>query len=76
MIYFYLLYLLFLKNLMEPDWWTTALQPVVEKYPVSYLLVWRNYKEEWFGPSPSKPDAEYFKKFYESEKSLFLNEIK
>ena len=32
------------------------LLPVVEKYPISYLLVWRNYKEEWFGPSPSKPD--------------------
>ena len=65
-----------LKNLAEPDWWTAALQPIVEKYPISYLLVWRNARHEWFGPSPSKPDAEYFKEFYNSEKSLFLNEIK
>ena len=65
-----------LKNLMEPDWWTSALQPVVEKYPISYLLVWRNYKEEWFGPSPSKPDAKYFVEYYNAENSLFLNEIK
>ena len=65
-----------LKNLTEPDWWTTALLSVVEKYPISYLLVWRNYKEEWFGPSPSKPDAVYFKEFYNSEKTLFLEEIK
>ena len=65
-----------LKNLTEPDWWTAALLSVVEKYPISYLLVWRNYKEEWFGPSPSKPDAKYFKEFYNSEKTLFLEEIK
>ena len=65
-----------LRNLVEPDWWTTALLPVVEKYPISYLLVWRNYKEEWFGPSPSKPDSEFFKEFYDSEKTLFLENIK
>ena len=65
-----------LKNLTEPDWWTTALMPVVEKYPISYLLVWRNYKEEWFGPSPVKPDAKYFKDFYNNKKTLFLKDIK
>ena len=64
-----------LKNLTDPTWWTSTLQPVVEKYPISYLLVWRNYKKEWFGPSPSKPDAPYFRDFYKAEKSLFLKEI-
>lgn len=64
-----------LKNLSEPDWWTTALMPIVHKYPISYLLVWRNYKEEWFGPSPSTPDAPYFKEYYNAEKSLFLKDI-
>lgn len=65
-----------LKNLTEPDWWTTALNAVVEKYPISYLLVWRNASHEWFGPSPAKPDAPYFVEYYNSDKSLFLNEIK
>jgi hypothetical protein len=65
-----------LKNLTDSTWWTSTLQPVVEKYPISYLLVWRNYKEEWFGPSPSKPDAPFFREFYNSDKTLFLNEIK
>jgi hypothetical protein len=64
-----------LKNLMEPDWWTTALQPIVDKYPISYFLVWRNARHEWFGPSPSKPDAPYFKEYYNAENSLFLNDI-
>ena len=64
-----------LKNLTEPDWWTAALMPIVHKYPISYLLVWRNYKEEWFGPSPNMPDAPYFKEYYNAEKSLFLKDI-
>ena len=65
-----------LKNLTDPTWWTSTLLPTVENYPISYLLVWRNYKEEWFGPSPSKPDAQYFVDFYNNDKTLFLKEIK
>lgn len=64
-----------LKNLTDPTWWTSTLQPVADKHPISYLLVWRNYKEEWFGPSPSKPDAPYFRDFYKADKTLFLKDI-
>ena len=65
-----------MKNMTEPTWWTSTLLPAVEEFPISYLLTWRNYKDEWFGPSPSKPDAKYFMEYYNSENSLFLNEIK
>ena len=65
-----------LKNLTDPTWWTSTLQPTVKDYPISYLLVWRNYKSEWFGPSPAKPDAESFREFYGSEKMLFAKDIK
>lgn len=65
-----------LKNLTDPTWWTSTLQPIVEKYPISYLLVWRNDKNEWFGPSTSQPDAQYFRDFYADGKTLFLNDIK
>ncbi|MCR5454218.1 MAG: glycoside hydrolase family 26 protein [Bacteroidales bacterium] len=65
-----------MKNLTEPTWWTSTLMPTVEGFPISYLLVWRNYKSEWFGPAPSKPDAEYFRDYYKSDKSLFANDIK
>ena len=64
-----------LKNLTDPSWWTSTLVPVLDKYPISYFLVWRNYKEEWFGPSPSQPDAAYFKQLYEKDNTLFLKEI-
>ena len=42
---------------------------------LAYFLVWRNYKEEWFGPSPSMPDAPYFKEMYAKKNVLFLNDI-
>mgnify|MGYP000190580412 FL=1 len=30
-----------------PDsvWWTQTLYPVISKYPISYVLVWRNARE-------------------------------
>ena len=64
-----------MKNLTEPTWWTSTLLPSVQGFPISYLLTWRNYKEEWFGPSPAKPDAPYFKDFSAKENILFLKEI-
>ena len=64
-----------LKNLSDPTWWTSTLMPVLNTYRINYFLVWRNYKEEWFGPSPSQPDAPYFKEMYERENTLFLKDI-
>ena len=65
-----------MKNMTQPDWWSTTLLPAVQDFPISYLLTWRNYKEEWFGPSTAKPDAKYFVEFYNSPKTLFLKDIK
>ena len=64
-----------LKNLTDPTWWTSTLTPVLDKHAISYFLVWRNYKKEWFGPAPSKPDAPYFKEMYAKENVLFLKDI-
>lgn len=64
-----------MRNMTEPTWWSSTLLPAVKSFPISYLLTWRNYREEWFGPSPSKPDAPYFREFYADEKTLFLKDI-
>lgn len=64
-----------MKNLTEPTWWTSTLKPVLDKHPISYFLVWRNYKDEWFGPSTSKPDAPYFVDLYKADNTLFLKDI-
>ena len=64
------------KNMPEADWWTRVLKPLMDKYPICYFLLWRNYKKEYFGPSPSLPCGEDYKKLYEAENTLFLNDIR
>jgi len=64
-----------LKNLSDPTWWTSTLKPVIDKHPISYFLVWRNDKNEYFGPAPSQPDAPYFRELYSAPNTLFLKEI-
>lgn len=60
------------------DWWTKVLLPIVEKYPVSYVLVWRNaYDREnhYYAPYPGQKSAADFLKFYENSKTLFSKDV-
>jgi len=63
------------KNMPDSTWWTRVLKPMMDSHPINYCLLWRNYKEEYFGPSPELPCAADFKKLYEAENTLFLKEI-
>ena len=65
-----------MKNMPDSTWWTRVLKPIMDQYPLSYFLLWRNYKEEYFGPSPELPCAADFKQLYEAENVLFLKDIK
>jgi len=60
------------------DWWSAVLLPVVSKYPVGYVLTWRdafNSKYSVSGnPIQSFPDD--FKNFYNSPRTLFLKDVK
>jgi mannan endo-1,4-beta-mannosidase len=63
-----------------PDsvWWTETLLPLVEQYPIAYLVVWRNAYERpnhFYAPYPSQISAADFVKFYENEKTFFLKEM-
>ena len=64
-----------LKNMPDATWWTRVLKPIMDQYPISYFLLWRNYKEEYFGPSPSLPCAADFKNLYKADNVLFLKDI-
>lgn len=59
------------------DWWSKVLLPIVSKYPVGYVLTWRNtYNMKFPGMSNDrKPFPDDFKNFYDSPRSLFLKEI-
>ncbi len=64
-----------MKNMPDSTWYTRVLKPIMDQYPISYFLLWRNYKEEYFAPSPELPCATDFKKLYEAENTLFLKDI-
>lgn len=64
-----------MKNMPDTTWWTRVLKPIMDQYPISYFLLWRNYKKEYFGPSPELPCAADFKRLYEAENTLFLKDI-
>ena len=65
------------QNLPDPTWWTRVLKPQIEKYPLSYFLVWRNADyRQYFAPAPNTKDAPDFRKMVENKKILMLNDIK
>lgn len=64
------------QNLPDPTWWTRVLKPQIEKFPLSYFLVWRNADHrQYFAPAPSTKDAPDFRKMVEDKKILMLKEI-
>ena len=59
------------------NWWATVLLPVISKYPVGYVLIWRDAFKTKFSvsgnPIQSFPDD--FKYFYNSPRTLFLKDV-
>ena len=64
-----------LQNMTDSTWWTRVLKPIMDQYPISYFLLWRNFKKEYFGPSPELPCATDFRQLYEADNTLFLKDI-
>jgi mannan endo-1,4-beta-mannosidase len=60
------------------NWWTSVLLPVVSKYPVGYVLTWRDAFHTKYSvsgnPVQSFPDD--FKNFYNSPRTLFLKKVR
>jgi mannan endo-1,4-beta-mannosidase len=59
------------------DWWSSVLLPVVSKYPVGYVLTWRDaYNSKYtVSGNPVQSFIEDFRLFYDAPKTLFLKEI-
>jgi hypothetical protein len=65
------------QNIPDPAWWTRVLKPQIEKYPLSYFLVWRNADHrQYFAPAPNTKDAPDFRKMVEDKRILMLKDIK
>ena len=64
------------QNLPDPTWWTRVLKPQIEKFPLSYFLVWRNADHrQYFAPAPSTKDVPDFRKMVKDKKILMLKDI-
>ena len=65
------------KNTPDATWFSRVLKPQMDRYPICYFLLWRNYEKEWFGPVPGTPSGkDYAKAFKKSTNVMFLNDIK
>ncbi len=66
------------EGIPEAKWWTETLLPAIEKYPVAYVLVWRNARERvthYYAPYPGQVSAEDFVEFYKNPKTLFASDV-
>ncbi|MDO4757532.1 MAG: glycosyl hydrolase, partial [Parabacteroides sp.] len=66
-----------LEGIPDSTWWTQTLLPIISKYPLSYVLVWRNARERithYYAPYPGQVSADDFIEFYRSPKTLFIGD--
>lgn len=65
------------QGIPQADWWTTILLPELKKYPkTSFVLVWRNWKQEHhYAPYPGDISADDFKKFEKDNSTIFQNSL-
>lgn len=65
------------EGIPDAHWWTKTLLPIIEKYPLSYVLVWRNAREKvthYYAPYPGQVSANDFVEFSQSPKILFAGD--
>lgn len=60
------------------NWWTEVLLPLISKYPVTYVVVWRNAHDKpshFYAPYPGQASVQSFLEFYNNPRTLFNKEI-
>jgi mannan endo-1,4-beta-mannosidase len=61
----------------QANWWTNTLLPMLLKYRLSYVLVWRNARlSHYYAPFPGQISEADFKLFYKNKKIIFLDRLK
>lgn len=66
------------EGIPDAQWWTGTLLPVLEKYPIAYVLAWRNAREKvthYYAPYPGQVSEKDFVEFYHRPKTLFAAEV-
>ena len=66
------------ESIPDSVWWTKTLMPVIGKYPISYVLVWRNAHNKsghFYSPYPGHASEADFKAFYNDRRTLFAGDM-
>ena len=64
------------EGLPDPTWWTKTMLPLLQKYPVSYALTWRNGDPtHFYAPFPDQASAADFKQFSQAKNVLFADRL-
>ena len=64
------------NGIKTDNWWTSTLAPVLEKHPVSYVLLWSNAApDSFFVPYPGHLSTSDFIRFYNQPATLFRQDI-
>lgn len=66
------------EGIPDARWWTGTLLPALARYPLSYVLVWRNAREKvthYYAPYPGHASAEDFKAFHDRPETLFAADV-
>ena len=67
-----------MESLRMETWWTEVLADVLDRHPVSYVLLWRNAHDKpghFYMPYPGQVSVSDFVKFYNDKRTLFLKDI-
>ena len=67
-----------LESCQIPDWWTQVLLPVLQQYPLSYVLLWRNAYDNdthYYVPFLGDTSADDFHAFYLDSHTIFLKQL-
>lgn len=65
-----------LEQIIEADWWTRILQPVIHSSGLSYILVWRNGRpDHYYAPFEGNNTVEDFRKLQQSGDILLEKKV-
>jgi len=67
------------ETIPDSVWWTQTLMPIVSKYPISYVLVWRNARDRenhYYAPYSGHISANDFVRFYNDSRSVFVTDLR
>lgn len=67
------------EGLPMDNWWTNVLLPVVSRYPICYVVVWRNAWDKpghFYAPYPGHKSAASFRQFIKNERIITAKGLK